>query len=123
MHTNKGGENMNIETKEDEQMSLFNDDLYQEVESHVDTQTNDELKETIEETISSIQNQYMFLGAKAVCQIILDKIIIFERQPGSKSNNDRKRLIKDIKNFVEVGLSRMVDANDKTESIEGTVQN
>lgn len=85
--------------------------------------TEDELKGTIEETLSKLRRQSMLLGGQSVCKIILDKILVFERKPGSKSNNDHKRLIKDIKNFCEIGLSRKVNIDGETEPIEETAQN
>lgn len=85
--------------------------------------TEDELKGTIEETLSKLRRQSMLLGGQAICKIILDKILVFERKPGSKSNNDHKRLIKDIKNFCEIGLSRKVNTDGETEPIEETAQN
>ena len=93
------------------------------VENQEETLNNDELKDAIEETLSKIRRQSMLLGAQVMCQTILDKITNFERTPGSKSNNDHKRLIKDIKRFCEVGLSRKVNTDGETKSIEETVQN
>ena len=89
----------------------------------VTPEAKDELKDAIEETLSKIRRQSMLLGAQAMCQTIIDKILMFERTPGSKSNNDHKRLIKDIKNFCEVGLSRKVNADGETEPVEETAQN
>ena len=103
----------------DEQMSLFED----EVEQTEEPQTNDELKGAIEETLSKIRRQSMLLGAQVMLQTVLDKITVFERKPGSKSNNDHKRLIKDIKNFCETGLSRKINTDGETEPIEETTQN
>lgn len=91
--------------------------------TEITPEAKDELKEAIDETLSKLRMQSMLLGAQAICQTILDKIITFERNPGSKSNNDHKRLIKDIKNFCEVGLSRKVNTDGETEPIEKTVQN
>lgn len=87
-----------------------------EVENEVNP--NDELKGAIEETLSKIRRQSMLLGAQTMCRTILDKIISFERTPGKKSNNDHKRLIKDIRRFCEVGLSHKVNADGETEIIE-----
>lgn len=110
---------MNTNIELDEQMSLFEDDT----ETETAPETNDELKDAIEETLSKIRRQSMLLGFQVSCQSILDKIAAFERKPGSKSNNDHKRLIKDIKQFVEQGLSRKVNTNGETETIEETAQN
>ena len=84
---------------------------------------NDELKDAIEETLSKIRRQSMILGFRVSCQSILDKINAFERSPGSKSNNDHKRLIKDIKKFVEQGLARKMNENGEIEVPEETTQN
>lgn len=91
-----------------------------EEETNISSEAKDELKDAIEETLSKLRRQSMLLGAQAICQTILDKILVFERKPGSKSNNDHKRLIKDIKNFCEVGLSRKVNTDGETEPIEKT---
>ena len=88
------------------------------------TMERDELKDAIEEQLSKIRRQSMALGFRVGCQTILDKIVAFERTPGSKSNNDHKRLIKDIKKFVEQGLARKMDENGEIEVPEEiTVQN
>ena len=90
------------------------------IENQEETLNNDELKSKIEETLSKVRSQSMLLGAQAICKVILDKIETFERTNSKKSNNDHKRLIKDIKKFVEVGLSRKVNFDGETEE---TVQN
>ena len=82
---------------------------------------NDELKKAVEEQLSKIRRQSMILGFQVACKSILDKITGFERTPGNKSNNDHKRLIKDIKKFIETGLSRKVNADGETELIETEV--
>lgn len=107
----------------EEQMSLFEGSNEEEVKPEV----VDELKGAIEETLSKIRRQSMLLGFQVSCQTVLDKITAFERKPGSKSNNDHKRLIKEIRNFCETGLSRKVNTDGTTEPIEKseseTVQN
>lgn len=109
---------METENKEIEQMNLFEDDVEQTEESKIDPEAKDELKDAIEETLSKLRMQSMLLGAQAICQTILDKIIAFDKKPGSKSNNDHKRLIKDIKQFCEVGLSRKVNTDGTTEAVQ-----
>ena len=78
---------------------------------------NDDLKKAIEEQLSKIRRQSILIGAQTVCKVVLDKINAFESSPGSKSNNDHKRLIKDIKKFCETGVSRKVNADGATEPI------
>ena len=84
---------------------------------------DEELKSEIEERLSKIRTQSMILGFRVACSTIRDKINAFERSPGTKSNNDHKRLIKDIKKFVEHGLSRQMNENGEIEVPEETVQN
>lgn len=85
----------------------------EEQEKH--TMTDDELNNAIEEQLQKIRSQSMIIGFRVACQTILDKINAFERAPGSKSNNDHKRIIKDIKKFVEIGLSRKMNENGEIE--------
>lgn len=100
-----------------------NSELENENDYTITQEAKDELKDAVEEAMSKLRMQSMLLGAQAICQTILDKITTFEKTPGGKSNNDHKRLIKDIKNFCEVGLSRKVNNDGSTMPIEGTVQN
>ena len=87
------------------------------------TMNYDELNDAIEEQLSKIRHRSMIVGFRTCCQTILDKIAMFERLPGSKSNNDHKRLIKDIKQFVEQGLARKINENGEIEVPEETAQN
>lgn len=100
------------------------DEEIKTVEEQESTHTNDdELRSAIEDQLSKIRRQSMLLGFQVATQSVLDKITAFERTPGSKSNNDHKRLIKDLKKFCEQGLSRKVNTDGETEPIEETVQN
>ena len=100
-----------------------NSELEAEMDETITSEAKDELKDAVEEAMSKLRMQSMLLGAQAVCQTVLDKITTFERTPGSKSNNDHKRLIKDIKSFCKVGLSRKVNTDGSTTPIEETAQN
>lgn len=100
---------MNVENNDFEQMSLFEEDDGQ-------PKSNDELKEAVEEQLSKIRNQSMVVGFRVACQTVLDKISAFERSPGTKSNNDHKRLIKEIKKFVETALSDKISDNEVSEN-------
>ena len=88
---------------------------------------DDELKGAIEAQLSKIRSQSIILGFRVSCQTVLDKITAFERKPGSKSNNDHKRLIKEIKKFCETGLARKMNENGEievpNETESETVQN
>lgn len=96
------------------------------IEQQTNIEQNDELKTAIEKTLDKIRSQGMLIGARVMLRTVLDKITDFERKPGSKSNNDHKRLIKDIKQFCERGLSRNIDLyeENQVENEESeTVQN
>ena len=113
---------MDTENKDFEQMNLFEDDVN---ESENNPEVGDDLKDAIEEQLSKIRSQSMILGFRVACSTIRDKINAFERSPGNKSNNDHKRLIKDIKKFVEQGLARKMNENGEieVESADETAQN
>ena len=91
--------------------------------------SEDPLKEAIEEHLRKVQRQAMLTGAQVILQTVRDKINVFLSQPGKRTMNDYKRLIKDIMQFCEIGLSRKVNADGETEPIdeesatEETVQN
>ena len=116
-------ENNDVFENQNGQLSLF------EEEGNTETlnDTNDELRKSVEEQLEKIRNQSMLIGAQVSCKVILDKINTFERSSGKKTNNDHKRLIKDIKNFCQTGLSRKVNFDGTTEAVEEpvseTVQN
>lgn len=88
------------------------------------TPEKDPLKQAIEEQMRKIQRQSMLIGAQAMCRVILDKVLSFKTKQGKPTMNDYKRLVKDIQNFCETGLSRKVNADGETEPAETeTVQN
>ena len=83
-------------------------------------QSNEEdpLKEAINEQLKKIQRQNLLLGAQTICHTVLEKILKAEMQPGKRTMNDYRRLVKDLKKFCETGLSRKVNADGETEPIE-----
>lgn len=95
-----------------------------EEESKDDLANDEEFKEAIQAQVRKIHNQGMIVGFQTACHTMLDKIYAFERKPGSKSTNDYKRLMKDIKKFCETGVSRKMNENGEVETNESeTVQN
>jgi ribosome-binding ATPase YchF (GTP1/OBG family) len=123
---------MNAENVElEEQLSLFNDEeVRQDSESSEEEfgeeEFSDELKSAITERMQKIYNDGMIVGVQTVCHTALNKIYAFESSPGKKSNNDHKRLLKDLKKFFHVGISRNVNSEKASESednSEETAQN
>ena len=110
---------MDTNVELDEQMTLFDGETQTE-EPKAELGQDDAFRGAVEEILSKIRRQSMLLGFQVSCQTVLDKITAFERKPGSKSNNDHKRLIKEIKQFVEQGLSRKVNADGETNPVENT---
>lgn len=78
----------------------------------------DPLKEAINEQLKKIQRQNLLLGAQTILHTVLEKILKAEMQPGKRTMNDYRRLIKDLKKFCETGLSRKVNTDGETEPIE-----
>ena len=93
------------------------------VEEMPETEDNskDSLKDAIEAQMKKIQRQSMLIGAQTMCRVVLEKIIVAEAKPGKRTMNDYKRIIKDIKNFCETGISRKVNADGETEPIEDEI--
>lgn len=122
----------NATTEEFEgQETFFKNDAQEEettVEEAVES-SDDPLKEAIEDQLKKIRRQNMLIGFQTACRVALEKIIVAERKPGKRTMNDYKRLIKDLKQFCETGLSRTVNTDGETEpvkeesSTEETVQN
>lgn len=89
----------------------------------------DEFKEIVEETLEKTRRQGLFIGAQTVCRVVLDKILTFKAKQGKPTMNDYKRLVKDIQQFCETGLSRKITADgetvprDEEPVVEETVQN
>ena len=108
-----------------ENKNITTEDLAED--TTISPEAKDELKGAVEETLSKLRRQSMRLGCQVICKTILDKIYAFESANGKKSANDYKRLVKDIKQFCEIGLSRKVNIDGETEIIQNaeteTVQN
>lgn len=84
------------------------------VEEESTKMPDDQLKEAINGQLKKIQRQNLLLGAQSICSVILEKITTATNKPGRRTMNDYKRLVKDIQNFCEVGISRKVNADGKT---------
>lgn len=85
-----------------------------EEKKDVGAMDNDELKGAISETVKKVRTQALLLGSQAMCSTILQKIKTFEQKPGKLTLNDHRRLVADIKNFCEIGLSRKVNLDGTT---------
>ena len=88
------------------------------VETSEQNNEEDPLKEAINEQLKKIQRQNLLLGAQTILHTVLEKILKAEMQPGKRTMNDYRRLVKDLKKFCETGLSRKVNTDGETEPIE-----
>lgn len=104
-------------------MSEENKTLIEQVESLTpdsddevtdETTSDDLLKEAVEKQLSKIRTQSMLIGAQTSCSVILQKIAAWEAQPGKRTLNDHRRLIKEIKEFCSIGVSRKVNPDGTT---------
>lgn len=104
--------------EEDGQLSLFKEQV-----SESEPKTDDDLRNAIEEQMRKIARQNMLIGAQTMCHVVLEKIAVAQSQPGKRTMNDYKRLIKDIEQFCRTCLSRKINTDGETEPVEETVQN
>lgn len=105
---------MKTPAEEPEQLSFIEED----VDTTTETTEEDPLKDAIEVQLRKIQRQNLLIGAQTACSVILEKIVVAMKQPGKRTMNDYKRLVKDIEGFCRTGLSRKVNADGETEPVE-----
>ena len=108
---------------------IMSNKVVEEVNSTKESVTDDALKDAIEVQLRKIQRQNLLIGSQTVCTVILEKIMRAMNQPGKRTMNDYKRVIKDIENFCRTGISRKINADGEVEVVneetvaEDTVQN
>ena len=102
-----------------EENKMLNEEMEVDIETaDIAEDEKDPLKEALEEQFNKLRLQSMLLGAQTVSQVVLDKISQWERQPGKRTLNDHRRLIKELKQFCEVGVSRKINPDGTTSPIE-----
>jgi hypothetical protein len=106
-----------------EQLSLFEEEEKVVVDSNDELAADDDFKELVYARMRKIHNEGMIVGFQTACHTALDKIYTFERSAGKKSANDYKRILKDLKKFFEVGISRKANSDKESEPEVETVQN
>ena len=73
--------------------------------------------------MTNVHTRGMMLGVQVTCKMVLDKITATMMQPGKRSMNDYKRLIKEIEQFCRTGVSRKINPDGTTTPVDETVQN
>lgn len=97
---------------------LIDEEEFEESEKVITEEEKDDLEIAIEEQMKKIQMQNLLLGAQSACSVVMNKIIAFEEQPGKRSLNDHRRLVKDIKAFCETALSKKVNQDGTISPVE-----
>ena len=98
--------------------ALLVDESLEMVDEAPNPLDSDELKQAVEDQMSKLRTQSMLLGAQSMCRVILDKIYTHLAKPGKKTYSDYERLVLDVKQFCETGLSRQVNTDGTTSPIE-----
>lgn len=101
-----------------EENKVLNEEMEQDIQDEETPEGEDPLKKAIEEQMTKLRTQSMLLGAQTACNVILQKMIKWNNQPGKRSLNDHRRLLKEIQEFCEIGISRKVDPDGTTSPIE-----
>lgn len=68
----------------------------------------DDFEKLVSEKMEKLRRQSLLLGAQSICRVILEKIYTHQTKPGKKTYRDYERLVKDIQNFCETGISRKI---------------
>jgi hypothetical protein len=77
----------------------------------------DELTKAVEDQMNKLRTQAMLLGAQTICRVVLQKIYAANAKPGKKTYRDYERLIKDLQQFCETGISRNVNEDGTTSPV------
>ncbi len=103
----------------------MSENIYENEQINVEEQDNklNEFDEVVRKEMTNVHTRGMMLGVQVTCKMVLDKISATMMQPGKRSMNDYKRLVKEIEQFCRTGVSRRINADGTTTPIDETVQN
>lgn len=71
--------------------------------------SNDELKNAINETFEKVRTHAMLTGARAMTITIANMIDAEMNKPGKRTNNDMKRIIKQVRQFCQTAIDHPVE--------------
>lgn len=97
-----------------EENKVLNEEMEQNVQDEETLEDEDPLRKAVEEQMAKLRTQSMLLGAQTACNVILQKMIKWNNQPGKRTLNDHRRLLKEIQEFCETGISRKVNPDGTT---------
>lgn len=103
----------------------MDENIYENEQVNVKEQNDkyDEFDEVVRKEMTNVHTRGMMLGVQVTCKMVLDKITAAMMQPGKRSMNDYKRLVKEIEQFCRTGVSRKINADGTTAEVEEAVQN
>ena len=71
--------------------------------------SNDELKDAINETLEKVRTHAMLTGARSMTVVIANMIDAEMNKPGKRTNNDMKRIIKQVRQFCQTAIDHPVE--------------
>lgn len=71
--------------------------------------SNDELKSAINETLEKVRTHAMLTGARSMTVVIANMIDAEMNKPGKRTNNDLKRVIKQVRQFCQTAIEHEVE--------------
>lgn len=103
----------------------MDENIYENEQVNVEEQNDKyaEFDEVVRKEMTNVHTRGMMLGVQVTCKMVLDKITAAMMQPGKRSMNDYKRLVKEIEQFCRTGVSRKINTDGTTTEAEETVQN
>lgn len=73
--------------------------------------SDDALRDAVNTQLEKVRRAALLSGTKAICHVILNYIAEFKMVPGKKTFRQQERLIKQIQDFCQTGLSRTINEN------------
>ena len=72
-------------------------------------EASDKLRDKLTEGMEKLRTQAMLLGGKAMATVVYNMIQKFHSQPGKRTLNDHRRLIKEIEKFCKTAVDHKVE--------------
>lgn len=69
----------------------------------------EKLKESVNEVLEKVRTQAMLLGGRSFAMVIANIIDEGMRQPGKRSMNDMKRIVKLVRDFCQKAIDAKVE--------------
>lgn len=70
----------------------------------------DEIKQLANDVIEKTRTQAMLLGGRSMAIVVANMIDEAMRQPGKRTMNDMRRIVKKVRDFCQVAIDHEVEA-------------